>query len=65
MRQIARPGQHLQRRTAPLLNLIPSQRVLARVIAQLSLRSRFWYPAARFAVVVSRPMRRQVSRWLA
>jgi len=42
-----------------------SQRVLARVIAKLSLRSRFWYPAARFAVLVSRPMRRQVSRWLA
>lgn len=42
-----------------------SQLALGRVIAQLSLWNRFWYPAARFAVHSSRPMRRQVSRWLA
>jgi hypothetical protein len=43
----------------------PSQVALGRVIAQLSLWSRFWYPAARFAMLTSRPVRRQVSQWLA
>ena len=43
----------------------PSQVALGRVIAQLSLWSRLWYPAARFAAVTSRPMRRRVSHWLA
>ena len=42
-----------------------SQIALGRVLAQLSLWSRFWYPAARFAVLTSRPMRRRVSHWLA
>lgn len=42
-----------------------SQIVLGRMIARLSQWSRFWYPAARFAARSSRPMRRQVSRWLA
>lgn len=43
----------------------PTQVALGRAIALLSLWSRFWYPAARFAVLTSRPMRRQVSQWLA
>ncbi len=42
-----------------------SQVALGRVIAQLSLWRRFWYPAARFVAVTSRPMRRRVSHWLA
>ena len=41
-----------------------SRVVLGRVIAQLSLWNRFWYPAARFAVGSSRPVRHRVSRWL-
>lgn len=43
----------------------PSQRVLGRAIAKLSLWGKFWYPAARFAAFSSRPIRRQVSLWLA
>ena len=34
------------------------------LIAQVSLWSRFWYPAARLAAHTSRPMRRRVSNWL-
>ena len=55
---IYRRGKHIRLETR-------SQAALARVIAQLSLWSRFWYPAARFAGVSSRPMRRRVSHWLA
>jgi len=55
---IYRGGRHIQLEK-------PSQVALGRAIAQLSLWSRFWYPAARFAVVTSRPMRRKVSHWLA
>ena len=56
--RIYRNGKRIHMETA-------TQLALGRVIAQLSLWSRFWYPAARFAVVTSRPMRRQVSHWLA
>ncbi|HUC55184.1 MAG TPA: signal peptidase I [Candidatus Cybelea sp.] len=41
-----------------------SQIVLGRVIARLSEWNRFWYPAARFALRSSRPMRHRFSRWL-
>jgi signal peptidase I len=36
----------------------PGQMALALLISQLSLRSRFWYPLARLAAIVTRPMRR-------
>jgi hypothetical protein len=36
----------------------PGQLALGLLISQLSLRSRFWYPLARFAAIVTRPMRR-------
>src|SRR5437879_5772439 len=55
---IYRRGRHIRLETR-------SQVALGRVIAQLSLWSRFWYPAARFVAVTSRPMRRTVSHWLA
>jgi len=55
---IYRRGKHIRLETR-------SQAAPARVIAQLSLWSRFWYPAARFAAATSRPMRRRVSHWLA
>src|SRR6266403_1879531 len=55
---IYRGGRHIQLEK-------PSQVALGRAIAQLSLWSWFWYPAARFAVLTSRPMRRKVSHWLA
>jgi signal peptidase I len=35
----------------------PGQLALGLFISQLSLHSRFWYPAARFAVLVTRPAR--------
>jgi signal peptidase I len=35
----------------------PGQIALGLLISQLSLRSRFWYPLARFAAIVTRPMR--------
>src|SRR5258708_37379899 len=54
---IYRGGRHIQLETR-------SQVALGRVIAQLSLWSRFWYPAARFVAVASRPMRRRGSPWL-
>jgi signal peptidase I len=37
---------------------------MGQLIAQVSLWSRFWYPAARLAAHTSRPMRRRVSNWL-
>jgi len=55
---IYRRGKHIRLETR-------SQAAPARVIAQLSLWSRFWYPVARFAAATSRPMRRRVSHWLA
>jgi signal peptidase I len=36
----------------------PGQIALGLLISQLSLRSRFWYPLARLAAIVTRPMRR-------
>jgi len=36
----------------------PGQLALGLLISQLSLRSRFWYPLARLAAIVTRPMRR-------
>jgi signal peptidase I len=36
----------------------PSQRALGLLISRLSLRSRFWYPLARLAAIVTRPARR-------
>lgn len=36
----------------------PVQLALGLLISQLSLRSRFWYPLARLAAIVTRPMRR-------
>jgi signal peptidase I len=36
----------------------PCQIVLALLISQLSLRSQFWYPLARLAAIVTRPVRR-------
>jgi signal peptidase I len=38
----------------------PGQLALGRLISQLSLRSRFWYPLARLAVIVTRPLRRRL-----
>ena len=38
----------------------PGQIALGLLISQLSLRSRFWYPLARLAVIVTRPMRRRL-----
>ncbi|MFI5056823.1 MAG: signal peptidase I [Candidatus Acidiferrales bacterium] len=36
----------------------PGQLALGFLISQLSLRSRFWYPLARLAAIVTRPVRR-------
>ncbi len=36
----------------------PGQLALGLFISQLSLRSRFWYPLARFAAILTRPARR-------
>jgi hypothetical protein len=36
----------------------PGQLALGLLISQLSLRSRFWYPLARLAAIVTRPVRR-------
>ena len=36
----------------------PGQLALGLLISQLSLRSRFWYPLARIAAIVARPLRR-------
>jgi hypothetical protein len=36
----------------------PGQIALGLLISQLSLRSRFWYPVARLAAIVTRPVRR-------
>jgi signal peptidase I len=36
----------------------PRQRALGLFISQLSLHSRFWYPLAKFVVVMTRPVRR-------
>jgi hypothetical protein len=36
----------------------PRQLALGLLISQLSLRSRFWYPLARLAAIVTRPLRR-------
>jgi signal peptidase I len=36
----------------------PCQIALGLLISQLSLRSRFWYPLARLAAIVTRPVRR-------
>jgi signal peptidase I len=36
----------------------PRQRALGLLISQLSLHSRFWYPLAKFVVVITRPVRR-------
>jgi hypothetical protein len=36
----------------------PGQLALGLLISQLSLRSRFWYPLARFVAIVTRPARR-------
>jgi signal peptidase I len=36
----------------------PRQLALGMLISQLSLRSRFWYPLARLAAIVTRPARR-------
>ena len=38
----------------------PRQLALGLFISQLSLHSRFWYPLARFAAVITRPMRRLI-----
>lgn len=39
----------------------PRQLALGLFISQLSLHSRFWYPLAKFAAVMTRPLRRLVS----
>jgi Peptidase S24-like len=41
----------------------PRQLALGLFISQLSLHSRFWYPLARFAANVTRPLRRLISAW--
>ena len=38
----------------------PSQLALGLFISQLSLHSRFWYPLAKFAAIVTRPARRAI-----
>jgi signal peptidase I len=38
----------------------PGQIALGLLISQLSLRSRFWYPLARLAAIVTRPVRRRL-----
>ena len=55
---IYRGGKHIRLET-------PTQLALGRIIAQVSLWSPFWYPAARFVALKSRPMRRHVSNWFA
>src|SRR5882762_3529163 len=39
----------------------PRQLALGLFISQLSLHSRFWYPLAKFAAVVTRPVRRMMN----
>lgn len=39
----------------------PRQLALGLFISQLSLHSRFWYPLAKFAATVTRPLRRLIS----
>jgi signal peptidase I len=39
----------------------PRQLALGLFISQLSLHSRFWYPLAKFAAMVTRPVRRLIS----
>jgi hypothetical protein len=38
----------------------PRQLALGLFISQLSLHSRFWYPLAKFAAIVTRPVRRMI-----